>query len=108
MAVLEVLHFPDQQLRTVAKDVAEITSEIKEIAANMLETMYQENGVGLAATQVNIHKRIAVIDVSEERNQPMILINPQIIEQSGEAAGNKTCRPISLKHFLMIDISIYE
>ena len=65
MAVLEVLHFPDQRLRKVAQAVAEITPEIKEIAANMLETMYQENGVGLAATQVNIHQRIAVIDTSK-------------------------------------------
>ncbi len=91
MAVLEVLHFPDQQLRKVAKAVEEITPEIKEIAADMLETMYQENGVGLAATQVNIHKRIAVIDTSESRDQPMVLINPEIIEQSGEEESEEGC-----------------
>lgn len=91
MAVLEVLHFPDQRLRKVAKAVAEITPEIKEISANMLETMYQENGVGLAATQVNIHQRIAVIDTSESRDQPMVLINPQIIEQSGEEESEEGC-----------------
>ena len=76
MALLEVLHFPDQRLRTVAKAVEQITPEIKTIATNMIETMYDENGVGLAATQVNIHLRIVVIDVSEDRNQPIIIINP--------------------------------
>ena len=91
MAVLEVLHFPDQQLRKVAQAVAEITPEIKEIAADMLETMYLENGVGLAATQVNIHKRIAVIDTSESRDQPMVVINPEIIEQSGEEESEEGC-----------------
>lgn len=91
MAVLEVLHFPDQQLRKVAKAVEEITPEIKEIAADMLETMYLENGVGLAATQVNIHQRIAVIDTSESRDQAMVLINPEIIEQSGEEESEEGC-----------------
>lgn len=91
MALLEILHFPDKRLRTVAKAVTEITPEIQEISANMLETMYQENGVGLAATQVNIHQRIAVIDVSESRDQPMVLINPLIIEQSGEEESQEGC-----------------
>lgn len=91
MALLEVLHFPDQRLRTVAKAVAQITPEIKDIASNMLETMYQENGVGLAATQVNIHQRIAVIDTSEGRDQPMVLINPDIIDQSGEEVSEEGC-----------------
>lgn len=91
MALLEVLHYPDKRLRTVAKAVTEITPEIQEITTNMLETMYQENGVGLAATQVNIHQRIAVIDVSESRDQPMVLINPLIIEQSGEEESQEGC-----------------
>ncbi len=91
MALLEVLHFPDQRLRTVAKAVEQITPEIKSITTNMLETMYDENGVGLAATQVNIHLRIAVIDVSEDRDQPIILINPDIIEQSGEEESQEGC-----------------
>lgn len=91
MALLEVLHFPDQRLRTVAQAVAQITPEIKDIASNMLETMYQENGVGLAATQVNIHQRIAVIDTSESRDQPMVLINPEIIDQSGEEVSEEGC-----------------
>jgi peptide deformylase len=91
MALLEVLHFPDQRLRTVAKAVEQITPEIKAIANNMIETMYDEDGVGLAATQVNIHLRIAVIDVSEQRNQAMILINPEIIDQSGEEESKEGC-----------------
>jgi len=91
MALLEVLHFPDQRLRTVAKAVEQITPEIKTITTNMLETMYDENGVGLAATQVNIHLRIAVIDVSENRDQPMVLINPEITEQSGEEESQEGC-----------------
>jgi peptide deformylase len=91
MALLEVLHFPDQRLRTVAKAVEQITPEIKTLATNMIETMYDENGVGLAATQVNTHLRIAVIDVSEHRDQAMILINPEIIEQSGEEESQEGC-----------------
>ncbi|WP_019615272.1 peptide deformylase [Psychromonas ossibalaenae] len=91
MALLEVLQFPDQRLRTVAKAVAQVTPEIIDISTNMLETMYEENGVGLAATQVNIHQRIAVIDVSQERDQPMVLINPEIIEQSGQEESEEGC-----------------
>lgn len=91
MALLEILHFPDQRLRTVAKAVDEITPEIIKMTTNMLETMYEECGVGLAATQVNIHLRIAVIDVSETRDQPLVLINPEIIEQSGEEKSQEGC-----------------
>lgn len=91
MALLEVLHFPDERLRTVAKPVDEITPEIKKIASDMLETMYEENGVGLAATQVNIHQRIVVIDVSAERNQPLTLINPTIIDSSGVEVSEEGC-----------------
>jgi peptide deformylase len=91
MALLEVLHFPDQRLRTVAKAVEQITPEIKTLATNMIETMYDENGVGLAATQVNTHLRIAVIDISEHRDQAIILINPEIIEQSGEEESQEGC-----------------
>lgn len=91
MALLEILHFPDQRLRTVAKAVDEITPEIIKTTTNMLETMYEECGVGLAATQVNIHLRIAVIDVSETRDQPLVIINPEIIEQSGEEKSQEGC-----------------
>ncbi|HEY5715938.1 MAG TPA: peptide deformylase, partial [Psychromonas sp.] len=83
MALLEVLCFPDKRLRTVAKPVEQITPELKELAQNMIETMYEEDGVGLAATQINFHQRLIVIDVSQERNQAMVMINPVITEQSG-------------------------
>lgn len=77
MALLEILEFPDSRLRTVAKPVTEVDDEVRQIVDNMLETMYHAQGIGLAATQVNIHRRIVVIDVSDDRNQPMVLINPE-------------------------------
>ena len=78
MAVLKILIFPDQRLRTVAKEVLVIDDEIKTLVSNLLETMYEGNGIGLSATQVNIHKRILVVDVSEEKDSPFVLINPKI------------------------------
>jgi len=77
MARLEVLRFPDERLRTVAKDVVQVDDTVRQIVKDMLETMYDENGIGLAATQVDIHQRIVVIDVSEDRNEPLIFINPE-------------------------------
>jgi len=91
MPLLEVLRFPDERLRTVAKPIDKITPEIKKLAADMIETMYEENGVGLAATQVNVHQRIVVIDVSDDRNQPMAIINPTIIERSGVEVSEEGC-----------------
>jgi len=91
MAVLDVLHFPDDRLRTVAKPVKEITPEIKQLAADMIDTMYDENGVGLAATQVDVHQRIVVIDVSDTRDQAMALINPTIVESSGTEESQEGC-----------------
>jgi peptide deformylase len=91
MALLEVLHFPDQRLRTVAKPVEQITDELKKITTNMIETMYAEDGVGLAATQIDFHQRVVVIDVSETRDQPMVIINPNIIAQSGEETSQEGC-----------------
>ena len=75
MAVLNILIFPDQRLRTVASEVVHIDSSIKKLTTDLLETMYKGNGIGLSATQVNIHKRIMVIDVSEEKDSPLVLIN---------------------------------
>jgi peptide deformylase len=91
MAILDVLHFPDERLRNKAIPVDEISSEIKEIASNMLETMYAENGIGLAATQVNIQKRIVVIDLSEEKNEPLILINPEVTKLEGKETMREGC-----------------
>ena len=78
MAVLKILIFPDQRLRTVAKEVLVIDDEIKALVSNLLETMYEGNGIGLSATQVNIHKRILVVDITDEKDSPLVLINPKI------------------------------
>ena len=76
MAILEILEYPDPRLRTVAKPVAEVNDEIRQIISDMLETMYASKGVGLAATQVNIHQRIVVMDMSENGDDPIVLVNP--------------------------------
>jgi len=94
MAVLEVLIFPDERLRTVAKPVDAVTPEIQTIVDNMIETMYDEEGIGLAATQVDVHQRIVVIDVSDNRDQAMVLINPEILEKKGEDGIEEGCLSI--------------
>ncbi|EPO1824122.1 peptide deformylase [Vibrio vulnificus] len=91
MSVLQVLTFPDDRLRTVAKPVEKVTPEIQTIVDDMIETMYDEEGIGLAATQVDIHQRIVVIDISESRNEPMVLINPEILEKRGEDGIEEGC-----------------
>ncbi|MBY3789740.1 peptide deformylase [Photobacterium carnosum] len=91
MSLLPVLIFPDDRLRTVAKPVAAITPQIQQIIDDMLETMYEEEGIGLAATQVDIHQQIVVIDVSEQRDQPMVLINPEITAAHGDDGIEEGC-----------------
>lgn len=91
MSVLQVLTFPDDRLRTVAKPVEAVTPEIQKIVDDMIETMYDEEGIGLAATQVDIHQRIVVIDISENRDQPIVLINPEILEKRGEDGIEEGC-----------------
>jgi len=98
MALLEVLCFPDKRLRTVAKPVEQITVELKKLAENMIETMYDEDGVGLAATQINFHQRLVVIDVSEQRNEAMVIINPVIVEHSGEEISEEGCLSVPETH----------
>jgi peptide deformylase len=83
MALLPVLQFPDERLRTKAQIVPVVDDEVRTIVANMFETMYEQNGVGLAATQVNIHQRIIVIDITEDKTQPLCVINPEIISREG-------------------------
>jgi len=78
MALLNILIFPDSRLRTVAKSVQSIDDSVKGLAQDMLQTMYEGSGIGLAATQVNVHKRVIVIDISEDKTKPIILINPKI------------------------------
>ena len=91
MVPLEILKFPDPRLRTVAKPVKEVTGRIVALADQMLEAMYEAPGIGLAATQVNFHQRLIVIDVSETSDQPLILINPTIISGEGEIETNEGC-----------------
>jgi peptide deformylase len=91
MAILNILNYPDERLRTVAKPVEEVTKEIQQLTDDMLETMYAAPGIGLAATQVNVHQRIIVIDVSEEKNQPLVLINPEILEKDGVQEFDEGC-----------------
>lgn len=78
MALLPILEFPDPRLRTVAKPVTEVDDELRQFIADMFETMYDAPGIGLAATQVNLHKRVVVIDVSEDKSQPLVFINPEV------------------------------
>ena len=78
MATLDVLRFPDERLRKIATPIEKITSDLEHIIEDMFETMYLEEGIGLAATQVNIHKRLVVVDTSENRDQPMVFINPEL------------------------------
>ncbi len=84
MAKLHILRFPDPRLHTVAKPVAEVDARIRQLVDDMLETMYAADGVGLAATQVDVHEQVIVIDTSETRNDPRVLINPEITARSEE------------------------
>ncbi|QWA11741.1 peptide deformylase [Sodalis ligni] len=94
MPVLQVLHYPDERLRIVAKPVKEVNDAIRRIVDDMFETMYVEEGIGLAATQVNIHQRIIVIDVSETHDQRHVLINPELLSKSGETGIEEGCLSI--------------
>ncbi len=91
MAVLKILEYPDPRLRITAEPVPAVTDEIRELAADMLETMYEAPGVGLAATQVDRHIRLIVLDVSETRDQPYVLVNPEILARDGMETGDEGC-----------------
>ncbi len=91
MALLNILEYPDPRLRTRARPVGAVDDKIRRLVANMLETMYAAPGVGLAATQVDVHLRVIVMDVSEEKNAPLALINPEILERQELEAGEEGC-----------------
>ncbi len=91
MSVLNILHYPDNRLRIKAKPVKEITEEIKKLVSDMLDTMYLAPGIGLAATQVDVHLRVIVIDISEDKSDPLVLINPEIISQDGSEKSDEGC-----------------
>jgi len=91
MAILTILEFPDERLRKKALPITEVDDTIRRIAADMLETMYEAPGIGLAATQVNIRKRMVVLDISDEKNDPICLINPEIISKLGTEESEEGC-----------------
>jgi peptide deformylase len=91
MTKLVILEYPDPRLRKKAAPVEEVDDALRQFIDNLLETMYGANGVGLAATQVDVHKRVIAIDVSESRDQPLVLINPELISKEGEGPGEEGC-----------------
>lgn len=91
MAILEILMYPDARLRTVAQPVQTVNDDTRKLVSDMLETMYDANGIGLAATQVDVHQQVIVMDLSEDRNEPRVLINPTITEKDGEQLYDEGC-----------------
>ena len=91
MTKLVILEYPDPRLRKKAAPVAEVDDALRQFIDNLLETMYSANGVGLAATQVDVHKRVIVLDVSESRDRPLVLVNPEILSKQGEGPGEEGC-----------------
>ena len=91
MALLPILHYPDPRLHKVASRVAVVDDRVRQLVRDMAETMYAAPGIGLAATQVDVHQRVLVIDISEERNDLKVFINPEIIDKSGEAENEEGC-----------------
>ena len=91
MAKLQILTFPDPRLRKQARPVREVDERIRKLADDMLETMYDAPGIGLAATQVGVDLQVIVVDVSEERNQPLVLINPEVVAAEGEEESEEGC-----------------
>jgi len=89
MPLLTILRYPDPRLHKVASPVAVVDARIRQLVADMLETMYAADGVGLAATQVDVHERVIVIDTSEQRDQPLVLINPELVWRSEARAINE-------------------
>ncbi|MFT5794795.1 MAG: peptide deformylase [Candidatus Pseudothioglobus sp.] len=94
MALLDILEFPDPRLRTVARPVTDVNERIMTLCDDMLETMYAAPGIGLAASQVNVHQRLLVVDVSDNNSAPLVFINPEIVEHEGEIETNEGCLSI--------------
>jgi len=91
MAMLEILHFPDPRLRQRAVEVERVDDPLRKLVDDMFETMYQAPGIGLAATQVNVHRRVVVIDISKDQDQPLVFVNPQILEKDGIEEMDEGC-----------------
>jgi peptide deformylase len=91
MARLPIIEFPDPRLRTVARPVKEVDTRIRQLIDDMFETMYAAPGIGLAATQVDVHERLLVLDVSEEKSHPLVFINPEILQSEGSQVYQEGC-----------------
>lgn len=91
MTILNILKYPDQRLYTIANEVKVVNSKIKKLISDMAETMYGAPGIGLATTQVDVHQRIIVIDISEDKNNLLVLINPRLLEKRGEETNQEGC-----------------
>ncbi|AXK38613.1 peptide deformylase [Crenobacter cavernae] len=91
MALLNILHYPDERLHTVAKPIATVDDRIRTLVDDMAETMYEAHGIGLAATQVNVHERLVVIDVTEDKTGLTAFINPEIVERRGDTVYEEGC-----------------
>ena len=99
MAILPILCYPDPRLHTVAKSVQQVDDRVRQLVSDMLETMYDAHGIGLAATQVDVHERVVVIDVSEERNAPLVLVNPEIVWYSPDRhRGDEGCLSVPYQY----------
>jgi len=113
MALLNILQFPDPRLKKVAEVVDTFDHEITTLVNNMMETMYEMQGVGLAATQVNVHKKVIVIDVSPQQNQPLCLINPEITETREQTEHEEGCLSFpgvyaKVKRAKEVDVTFYD
>jgi peptide deformylase len=91
MSLLKILHYPDPRLRTQAAPVARVDASIRQLVDDMFETMYAAPGIGLAATQVDVHQRVIVMDISAEKNQPLVFINPELVSSEGEEEMEEGC-----------------
>jgi peptide deformylase len=91
MSILNILEYPDKRLRTVASPIESVDADLSQLINDMFETMYEAPGIGLAATQVNVHKQLLVLDVSEDKSQPMVFINPVIIAHNGSQVYQEGC-----------------
>jgi len=91
MALLPIIEFPDPRLRTIAKPIAQVDGSLRQLIDDMFETMYDAPGIGLAATQVNVHQQLLILDVSEDKSQPMVFINPEILSSEGSQIYQEGC-----------------
>lgn len=91
MALLEILHFPDPRLRQPCETIADVNDDIRQLVEDMFDTMYAAPGIGLAAIQINVHKRLLIVDISEDKDEPMVFINPEILEKDGVEVMQEGC-----------------